>query len=563
MIPTAPGKKAVLYCRVSSKEQEDSGYSLDAQEKLLKEYATKNHLEVEKVYRISESASGRQIRKIFNEMLQYVTKHKIPIVLCEKIDRLTRNPKDAGTIDEWVREDTCRAVHFVKESFVVNGNTRAHENLVWNMKVAIAKFYSENLSEEVKKGQKEKLSQGWLPAKTRWGYKTVGEEGHKIRVVDPDVALYIVKMFEWYATGNYSLARLQSELYKAGLRTENGKMMSTSRLHLLLSEPFYYGKIRWNNGIHDGRHEPLISRDLFNKVQSVLKRKIANPHYRKHSPLFKTKIYCEHCGGMLTWETQKGHWYGHCNNHGDHRRCAKKTYVKEEKVEDQLSSYFNRIAPANEEVMSWIEELIQQEEAGRFREREKEVERLTALLQQVRKRLDRLYEDKIDETISVDFYQRKFAEYSAEENNLEEALIRFDEGSNHDQHVGIAIHRLGYTAKEIYGKALPDEKRLLLSQIFTNLIQDAYEIKPNYSLAGKYLSDWIESLNKDYEPQKNITPEQKRRDLVLSSPGWLAWRDSLRTFKWTDLFPEPGASLEEINQLLHIVSPTDILMVAH
>src|SRR6266540_974760 len=173
MIPTAPGKKAVLYCRVSSKEQEDSGYSLDAQEKLLKEYTTMNYLEVAKVYRISESASGRQIRKIFNEMLQYVTKHKIPIVLCEKIDRLTRNPKDAGTIDEWVREDTLRAVHFVKESFVVNGNTRAHENLVWNMKVAIAKFYSENLSEEVKKGQKEKLAQGWLPAKPRWGYKTV------------------------------------------------------------------------------------------------------------------------------------------------------------------------------------------------------------------------------------------------------------------------------------------------------------------------------------------------------------------------------------------------------
>src|SRR5207245_8585850 len=97
--------------------------------------------------------------------------------------------------------------------------------------------------------------------------------------------------------------------------------------------------------------------------------------------------------------------------------------------------------------------------------------------------------------------------------------------------------------------------RLLLSQIFTNLIQNGYEIKPNYSLAGKYLSDWIESLNKDYEPQKNITPEQKRRDLVLSSPGWLAWRDSLRTFKWTDLFPEPGASLEEINQLLSIRTP--------
>ena len=93
--------KAVAYCRVSTKDQE-SGYSLDAQEHLLKDYQ-KDRFSIVKTYRISESASGRQIRKTFNEMLVYVTKNKIPVILCEKIDRLTRNPKDAGTIDEWVR----------------------------------------------------------------------------------------------------------------------------------------------------------------------------------------------------------------------------------------------------------------------------------------------------------------------------------------------------------------------------------------------------------------------------------------------------------------------------
>jgi hypothetical protein len=94
----------------------------------------------------------------------------------------------------------------------------------------------------------------------------------------------------------------------------------------------------------------------------------------------------------------------------------------------------------------------------------------------------------------------------------------------------------------------------LLSEIFTNLIQDAYKITPNYTLAGKYLADWIPKLNKDYEPQKNVTPQGKRKDLVLSSPSWREWRDSLRTFDSFDLFPNPMASLAEINQLLGIAS---------
>jgi DNA invertase Pin-like site-specific DNA recombinase len=120
------------------------------------------------------------------------------------------------------------------------------------MKVAIARFYSNNLSEEVKKGHREKLAQGWIPTKPRLGYKTVGEKGHKINVIEPDVAPHIVKMFEWYATGNYSLSRLESELYKAGLRTESGKMICKSRIHRLLREPFYCEKMRLIGVIHDG-----------------------------------------------------------------------------------------------------------------------------------------------------------------------------------------------------------------------------------------------------------------------------------------------------------------------
>ena len=235
--------KAISFCRVSSKEQADEGYSLESQEKLLEAYATddKRDYKIDKTYKITESASGKQIRKTFKEMLAYVTERKIKIILCEKIDRLTRNMKDASTIDDWVKDKdtTGRQVHFVKENFILNADTKAHDSLVWDMKVAIARFYSNNLSEEVRKGQKEKIAQGWLPTKPPLGYRTIGDKGHKTHVIDEKIAPYIRKMFELYATGNYSTLSLVKVMYKEGLRNREGKRVGKSRLHQLLSDPFY------------------------------------------------------------------------------------------------------------------------------------------------------------------------------------------------------------------------------------------------------------------------------------------------------------------------------------
>ena len=112
---------------------------MPAQEKLLQRYAQEQQVEVVKTFKISESASGKQIRKAFMEAINYTAAENIPIIICEKIDRLTRTGKDATIVSDWVLENTSREVHCVKESFVLSHNTKAHENLVWDMKVAIAR----------------------------------------------------------------------------------------------------------------------------------------------------------------------------------------------------------------------------------------------------------------------------------------------------------------------------------------------------------------------------------------------------------------------------------------
>ncbi len=143
--------KTALYARVSTKEQAEEGYSLSAQVKLLKEYSDKRDLTIVKRFIVPESASGKQERKAFLEMLEHLKLHpEIKILLCEKVDRITRNFKDAVKLDDWLDEDETRKIHFVKQNLIIHKNSRSHEKFQWDIYLVLARQYSNNLSEESK-----------------------------------------------------------------------------------------------------------------------------------------------------------------------------------------------------------------------------------------------------------------------------------------------------------------------------------------------------------------------------------------------------------------------------
>jgi site-specific DNA recombinase len=149
---------AVIYARVSSREQEETGYSLPAQQKFLEEYAAKKQLKIVHVFAVAESASGGKQRRTFEEMMAFLQKKGIKVLICEKTDRLTRSRRDAVVIDEWVRDSSDREVHFAKENFILSRDSRANEKFIWGIKVEVAQYYINNLSEEVRKGQRERRS---------------------------------------------------------------------------------------------------------------------------------------------------------------------------------------------------------------------------------------------------------------------------------------------------------------------------------------------------------------------------------------------------------------------
>ena len=519
--------KAVLYCRVSSREQEETGYSLPAQEKMLKEYAERKSLDILKVFSIAESASGSKQRKVFAEMIDFMNKNKVTNLLCEKVDRLTRNLKEAVVANDWVEENTDRHIHFVKQNLVIHKFAKSDEKFRWDIEIVLAKKYIANLSEEVKKGQKEKIAQGWLPTRPPVGYLTVGEKGHKTHVIDTNKAPFIKKMFELYASGNYSTPALVKVMYKEGLRGRSGNEIGKSRIYDMLSDPFYYGAMKWNGDIFSARHEPIITKELFNLVQTKLNKGSKTPQYHKHLPVFKAKIDCTQCGGTITWETQRGHWYGHCNHY---KSCSQKRWYRQEAVEEILFPHFDGVAPRTPKVLKVLEKALKESHASEIEYHTRLVNEINRTIEISQRRLEAIYEDKIDRKITPEFYDRKFKEYTKEKEDAAEALKKLNEGNTKYYLAGFALHELAMNASKIYSskKATIEDKRLLMSKIFSNLYLNSSEIKPDYTLAFEFLKKWVPVVNSTFEQLENVDTKGKEATFVTSHPVWLRTWDEVR-----------------------------------
>jgi DNA invertase Pin-like site-specific DNA recombinase len=158
--------EAVIYARVSSKEQEKEGYSIPAQLKLLNSYAEEKGFKVVKEFVDVETAKSAG-RTHFQEMVKFLQANdKVKTILVEKTDRLYRNFKDYVYLEELDLE-----IHLVKEGEIISRESRSPVKFIHGIKVLMAKNFIDNLSEEVRKGMREKAEQGDYPSRPPLGYR--------------------------------------------------------------------------------------------------------------------------------------------------------------------------------------------------------------------------------------------------------------------------------------------------------------------------------------------------------------------------------------------------------
>ena len=381
------------------------------------------------------------------------------------------------------------------------------------------------------------MAQGWLPTKPPLGYKTDGEKGHKIHVIDEEISPLIKKMFDLYASGQYSTKTLCNAMYERGLRSRTGHKVSHARIHQLLGDPFYYGMSRWKNQITPGHHEPLISKELFQKVQDRL-HSYGAPRMRKHNSLFKSVFRCSECGGIITWEIQKGHWYGHGNHY---KNCPNYDWVKQEDINAQVAKSVVDVSREDkgiENMLSWVQDALKESHAGEIAFREKSSAELERRYQTATQRIDKLYDDKIDGRISTDFYDKKLQQYKKEQEETLDSLNRHRNANLKYFEMGVAVLQIAEEARDTYLKPrrTVEQKRTLLSFLFSNPKINGKNVEISYQKAFKLIHNRVQqelseknTKKSTFEPAKKPTNKEKSAALRDTHPIWLRTVNSVRT----------------------------------
>ena len=453
-------KKAVIYARVSSGRQEKEGFSIPAQIEFLTDYARKNGFKIEQQFVEAETAK-RAGRKQFNNMINYISTNHIDAILAEKTDRVYRNLKDYLTLDELKGLE----VHLVKEGMIISDHASSHVKFMHGIKVLMAKNYIDNLSEEVKKGKNEKARQGYYPQQAPVGYMNVeGADKKRIIVPDPEKAGYIKRLYELYSSGVYSVSELRKKLYEEGFNRK-GKPYSKPKLLYLLHDCFYIGKFVYNGVVYDGKHEPIISVELYNTVQKMFNQSKARSHDVEFT--YTGLLKCGHCGCQLTAELKKGKYiYYHCT--GKRGGTCKKDWIREEQIDDVMVDLIKRIPKPDNKIFELIKKSIKDARKLRKNYEETSAEEIQKQINRLTSRIDNLYTDKLDGKITEDYWKEKHNQWYEEKDELYEKLQRinkaartFDEGAN-------LLENFCKVLPDEYLKASPKKKQQILKIIGSN-----------------------------------------------------------------------------------------------
>ncbi len=334
-----------LYARKSSESDERQAMSIDGQLCEMKKMAKKEHLNVTSIIIESHSAKESGQRPEFNNLLQGINEEQFNAILTWAPDRLSRNAGDLGRIVDLMDQGKLQTIRTYSQSFSNNPN----EKFLLMILCSQAKLENDNRGVNVKRGLRNKCEYGIRPGLAPIGYKNVLKANRIATVCIDEVRAPIVReMFIKVANQGFSGRMVKKWLDDIGYRTKNNCMLSLSKVYVALRNSFYYGEFMYGNKRYKGNYEPIISKQIFEKVQIQLE--VAPKQWNKQLFPFKKICKCGSCGGSVTAEIKykhlinnrvHSHIYYHCNRKRDYK--CKEPYITETELIKQLVVYLPNI----------------------------------------------------------------------------------------------------------------------------------------------------------------------------------------------------------------------------
>ena len=317
---------AVIYVRYSSDSQREE--SIEGQLRECREYAERNNMTIVGTY-IDRALSAKTAdRPEFQHMIKDSAKELFEIVLVWKLDRFSRD-----------RYDSAHYKHILKKNGVKVISAKEHisegpEGIILEaMLEGYAEYYSAELSEKIRRGQKENALKGrnnggGIPL----GY-LLGDE-QKL-VLDPVTAPLVREIFQRYADGEI-VRTIVEDFNRRGLKTKSGKPFSPNSFNRILKNRKYIGEYRYQDVVIEGDVPAIVPEDLFNRVQERMEKNRHAPAMAKAKEdyLLTTKLFCVKCERMMVGESGKSHtgamhYYYKCSGAKRLKDCDKKAVRKD------------------------------------------------------------------------------------------------------------------------------------------------------------------------------------------------------------------------------------------
>ncbi|PIU36730.1 hypothetical protein COT02_04635 [Candidatus Roizmanbacteria bacterium CG07_land_8_20_14_0_80_34_15] len=420
-----------LYARKSTDDEEHQLLSIPAQIDELREFASREELNIVDVIIESKTAKVPG-RGLFNQMLDKVEKGEAQGILSWHPDRLARNAVDAGRIVYLLDRNILTDLKFPTFWF----QNTPQGLFMLSIAFGQSKYYVDSLSENTKRGFRQKVKRGECLGLAPLGY--LNDRLNKKIIIDPKVAPVLKEFFEMYSKGNSTYDDVSNFLKSKGIVSRGGLPIHKSRVTFILSNPFYYGYFRYKKELHQGIHIPLITKKLFDEVQKVLEdRGHSHPNLPYNFP-FTGLIKCGECGMMISAEQHLKYYksidqgqqfiYYRCSKKSKVVKCSQ-PYVTQDAIIPQLNQHIQKVSLSTSD-HQWFMNKLNTDEHQQRSEVLVIVQEFKKDLIAINEKLGKLLDSYLDNVVSREDYLKKKENLFSSKKTIEQKIDTLEQSPN-------------------------------------------------------------------------------------------------------------------------------------
>lgn len=524
-------KHYLLYARKSSETEDRQIQSNDDQVKALKPIIESKSLPLLKTFRESCSAKAPG-RPVFNEMLNLIGQRKdIKGIICWKLNRLTRNPVDTGTIQWLLQNGDIDEIITPSKTY-----TEVDSDFIMAVEGAQANRFIRDLREDTVRGINTKLEKGQFPGMAPTGYKNNVEKRQGEKDISPHPIYFTLmkKLFDFALTGNFSFEQLRLKAKDLGIKNNRGNFISKTGIQHTFTNPFYTGKFLYDGRIHQGSHVPMLTEDEFDLLQDIMSGR-SHPRLIKHSFPINGLIRCGYCGMMITGEEHKKTYKNGNTQVFTYYRCSKKNRqikcpepaIPAGELGKQVIEFLGHVRLSSkfpEWAIKWLNEENKEQNAVM----EAKYKSLKESYEDAVKRINNLTDMKISPLnvngcmISDGEFAEKREELVKERDRIQKNLSQID--SNADDWTDLAVKTFDFaaTAQRRFASGGVEVKKTILRAIGLNLVLKGkkVEIQPRTPFVS--IKGAVEQVHGPewFEPEENVEVPAEKDSFDPQNPIW-------------------------------------------